>query len=366
MNRNDILLQDIALQARSGIEIGALDKPIVPPSARIFYVDHLDTPGLIEKYRDDPGVRADKIVQVGGVWGTQTLAEAAAPVAPVDYIVASHVVEHVPNMIGWFNELASVLTDAGEVRLAVPDRRHTFDFLRRETLLAEVLEAHLESARRPSPGRVLDFVIGYRSVDCHRSWREPLSAEVLQEGRSEVAAAVALARDVIDHGAYHDVHCWVFTPRSFAELMAQLAGLGLLRFRCSMFHDTTPDTFEFLVGLQRCADAQSAADSWAAVAAGLREQQESRERAQRDRDIQADPRWRAQADRIEASDRRIAALEDRLTQAERDAATLRDGLADAERRRAELDAMIHALQGSTSWRVTAPLRGLRNLLSHRR
>lgn len=96
------MLAGIDLAKAHCIEIGALCRPIVPPdTARVFYVDHLDTAGLREKYRNDPNVDIDNIVHVGGVWGGNTLAEAAAPVVPADFIVASHVIEHVPDLIGW-------------------------------------------------------------------------------------------------------------------------------------------------------------------------------------------------------------------------------------------------------------------------
>jgi len=329
MRRNATLLQNLDLSVHTGIEIGALANPIVPPSDRVFYVDHLDTPGLVHKYRKDPSIDVSKIVQVGGVWGEQSLAQAAAGVAPVDYIVASHVIEHVPNLVGWLAELASVLKDAGEVRLAVPDRRHTFDFARRETQLPEVLEAHITGARRPSAGRVLDFAVNFREVDCLRSWREPPDPERLKHAY-DVPKALQLAREVIDNGAYHDVHCWVFTPASFAQLMEQMARLGLSQFRCSFLEDTQPDTLEFLVGLQRCPDPEVAADSWAKPARSLRD-------AERETARQADPSW------VEAQ-RKIQQLTEVQEHARR------------------LEQQLEDLRASTSWRITAPLRRLGSLL----
>ena len=56
------------------------------------------------------------------------------------------VVEHVPDMLGWLGEMAAMLRDGGALRLAALDRRFTFDFLRHESTLAELLNAHLLNA----------------------------------------------------------------------------------------------------------------------------------------------------------------------------------------------------------------------------
>ncbi|MPW20588.1 methyltransferase domain-containing protein [Paraburkholderia sp. CNPSo 3157] len=81
----------------------------------------------------NPSVDVDKIVETDAIWGKRTLAETLK--RPVDFIVASHVIEHVPDLITWLRELSHALRPGGQVRLAIPDKRFTFDLLRRETEL---------------------------------------------------------------------------------------------------------------------------------------------------------------------------------------------------------------------------------------
>src|SRR6185436_9508930 len=102
--------------------------------ADVRYVDVLDRDGLVAHYADD-GVDTDRIpeidfplIQPDG--RTLGLAEAAAPGAPYDWVVASHVVEHVPDLIGWLADLAELTADGAALVLVVPDRRYTFDALR--------------------------------------------------------------------------------------------------------------------------------------------------------------------------------------------------------------------------------------------
>lgn len=40
-----------------------------------------------------------------------------------DYIVACHVIEHIPNLIAWLNEINLLLDTRGRLFLAVPDKR---------------------------------------------------------------------------------------------------------------------------------------------------------------------------------------------------------------------------------------------------
>ena len=84
----------------TGVEIGPLANPIVSrDDGRIIYVDHQNAEGLRQKYANNPDVAVMDIVDVDAIWGSNTLQEAIGPGVAVDYVVASHVVEHVPDLI---------------------------------------------------------------------------------------------------------------------------------------------------------------------------------------------------------------------------------------------------------------------------
>jgi len=337
MDRTQKILAGLDLERASCLEIGALDRPIIPPtSPRVFYVDHLDTQGLREKYRRDASVNVDRIVDVGGVWGEKTLLQAAAPVAPVDFIVASHVIEHVPDLIGWLQELASVLKEGGEVRLAIPDRRFTFDYLRRESKLPEVLEAFVSRARVPSAGRVLDAIVYYREVDRNAAWDNQIDPAKLPGGHP-VSAATDLAKDILSKGTYHDVHCWVFTPGTFCELMLGLADNGYLEFECASVQDTERDSFEFFCTLRKTSDARHVIASW---------QSAVQERA--------DAAAMSEAER----ERRQRQLQDRITVLEFEVARLQEQRLQSAARQRETIAELEGMRRTRIWRWSAPLRAL--------
>ena len=263
MERREKVLQGIDISRSIGVEIGALCRPMVSKTdGHVLYVDHADTATLKQKYRDDPDVDVECIVDVDGIWGSNSLAEVIRQ--KVDYVIASHVVEHVPDLITWLRELRSILKPSGEVRLVVPDRRFTFDYLRYETRLVDVVYAEMMRARVPLPHLVLDYVANVVKMDGGKMWLGQVDKASLEHHHSLSHAINCAAQS--REGIYHDIHCWVFTPRSFASLFAEMADHGLIDFECSSFHDTAPGTIEFFVGLRATEDMESAARSWRAIA----------------------------------------------------------------------------------------------------
>jgi 2-polyprenyl-3-methyl-5-hydroxy-6-metoxy-1,4-benzoquinol methylase len=150
MDRREKLLTGLNVSSGVGLEIGALDKPMLRRSeGEVIYVDYAGAETLRQKYDSDPHINVKDIVEVDAIWGSNTLQQAIGEERKVDYIVASHVVEHVPDLITWLQELRSVLKPGGQVRLVIPDRRFTFDYLRNETRISDVVNAHLLRARVP-------------------------------------------------------------------------------------------------------------------------------------------------------------------------------------------------------------------------
>jgi len=249
--RRDKILANLNLNDHDGLEIGALARPLVSRSeGKIFYVDYTDAETLRAKYANDPEVDTSKIVQVDAVWGEQTLQDCIGKDRKVDYVVASHVIEHVPD------------------RLAVPDRRYTFDYLRFESRLHDVLDAYLQRARAPLPRLIIEFHNLIRDVDHNAAWKGPIDPESLPP-RCAPRAGLEAAIKAISTGAYYDTHCWVFTPLSFATLFGEIAELDLLGFSCEYYFETVLNEIEFFVHLTPCDDKNKILASWTGMKTGL-------------------------------------------------------------------------------------------------
>jgi SAM-dependent methyltransferase len=261
--RRNKILADLDLLSLDGLEIGPLASPLVGPSeGRIFYVDHADTEALQKKYAGEPTIDVSKIVEVNAVWGENTLQDCIGKDRKLDYVVASHVMEHVPDLITWLSEIRSILRPGGTLRLAVPDRRYTFDYLRFESRLHDVLEAYLTRARAPLARHVMEHHNLSRHVNCVAAWNGTLETDALRP-YCTTRTAFEAAQDAFSHGTYYDAHCWVFTPVSFADLFHEIAELDLLGFSCGHFFETARNEIEFFVHLSPCHDKDKILASWA-------------------------------------------------------------------------------------------------------
>ncbi len=103
------------------------------------------------------------------VWSGQPYTELMGAVR-FDWVLASHVIEHVPDLIGFINECGELLTPGGRLSLAVPDRRCEFDYYRPCAGLGSVVDAHLEGRRRSSPGLAAEFALYICQLDGRDIW----------------------------------------------------------------------------------------------------------------------------------------------------------------------------------------------------
>lgn len=137
------ILEIIQPNDKRGIEVGALNRPIVTRAdGDILYADHLPTEGLRTKYAEHPDVNRNEfadLVPVSIVTGRGFLSDVVAAGDKFDYIIASHVLEHIADPIGWLDGCTKILKEGGIIFLALPDRRFTFDRLRADTTTGELL-----------------------------------------------------------------------------------------------------------------------------------------------------------------------------------------------------------------------------------
>src|ERR1700712_5464218 len=170
MDRMQTLLQGLDPTTTRGLEIGPLQNPMLrKPAADVLYVDHVGTEALRAKYAGDPPVDPARIVEVDVVWSGGSL-DAACGGRRFDYVVASHVVEHVPDLIGWLAQLKSVLHPGGTIRLGIPDRRYCFDYRRETSSVAGIIPAARAGGVIPGARQILDFGLNIAHRDLAEAW----------------------------------------------------------------------------------------------------------------------------------------------------------------------------------------------------
>ena len=243
-----------------GLEIGPLYRPRVSPDHDVRYVDHYSTEELRAGYAVNAvaGPFIDEIVDVDYVLRDgATIASATKDDAPFDYVVASHVIEHVVDPIGWLRDIREILAPGGLISLVVPDKRFCFDVNRDLTAAQDWIDWYLRGLESPSFAQLFDFFAHVTtlngSVDTAALWAGPVDYRDVR--RSDVADpdadALAACLKHRETGEYKDIHAGVYTPESFLGLLRIAMKLELLDFEVAYFESTPVNTLEFYVTLRK-------------------------------------------------------------------------------------------------------------------
>jgi predicted SAM-dependent methyltransferase len=249
----------VDIDTMRGLEIGALHHPRLPVDhPNSHFLDHATADELRAKYAQDPNLTAQQkaaIVDVDYVCQPgMTLRDAVRGDAPFDFVVASHVIEHIPNPIGWLQQLAEIVRPGGIVSLAVPDKRYCFDARRAVTTAAQWVDAYLRDLDQPSYEQIYDFEVNYVGdvVDGWKLWAGVDPARLQREDVDDpdmYAYMRCLARR--DHDEYIDLHCSTFTPESFVEVFDTAVKLRLMPLEILEVFPTEAPSTEFYVALAR-------------------------------------------------------------------------------------------------------------------
>jgi hypothetical protein len=192
-----------------------------------------------------------QIEDVDFVWRGEPLHEVVGGSDRYDWIIASHVIEHLPNPVSFFDGCREVLRPEGVVSLVIPDKRYCFDHFRPLSTSGEILDAFEQRRVRPTPGSVFDSVANCVTLEGQTSWsaNDP-------EGDFRNVYTFETARNAWDRAkrGHEDAHIWRFTPASFRLILQDLRSLGLLRLDLIHEFDTAGNEFFVTLG-QRASDA---------------------------------------------------------------------------------------------------------------
>ena len=229
MSRSDILRSMFEASGK-GLEIGASHNPLMLKAAGfdVEVLDYLDAGALRRKY-GDAGVDVSAVEEVDYVGDGPPMTEVIGDRQRYDWIVASHVIEHVPDFVGFLVDWEALLKPGGSLVLAVPDKRCCFDILRPVSTVGQVLQANIDGRRRPWPGAIFDDVAYARKRTGRTGWG--LGDQKPLEEVRPVEEARQVFHDACGSDSYVDVHCWVFVPSSFRLIISALGACGVTGLR---------------------------------------------------------------------------------------------------------------------------------------
>ncbi len=178
-----------------GVEVGAFETPI--PGIRPFYVDRFAEYG-------GKHVRAD-------YWGDLTALPFRAN--SLDYVAASHVLEHVANPVKALWECARVLRHDGIAYLVVPDRRFTFDHTRPLTPAEHMLSDFDRGVTDCDGTHLSDYLDGLDWARWNPNATVAENVETKQKLRAIYKADLAAGREI-------NIHFHTFESANVTQLIA--------------------------------------------------------------------------------------------------------------------------------------------------
>ena len=247
MNRQTKVLQHIKPEGK-GLEIGPSHNPIAPKKAGydVDIIDHMSREELIEKYREH-NLNLDNIEEVDFVWQGESYAELTGKEKHYDWIIASHLIEHTPDLIGFLNDCDKILQDDGVISLVIPDKRYCFDHYRPLTGLSQIIDSHFQQHKIHTPGTVAEYYLNVVRKGETIAWDANITGDYsfvhsLQDSLQGI-------KTVQENQEYIDVHAWCFVPHSFRLLIHDLHALGFIPFQEIGFAPTAG--CEFYITLSR-------------------------------------------------------------------------------------------------------------------
>lgn len=250
LERKERMLSFIDANGR-GLEIGPSHSPIAPKAKgyNVEIIDHTTADELRKKYAAED---ITAIEEVDYVWSGEKYSDLTGKKNHYDWIIASHVIEHVPDFISFINGCAEVLVEDGVLLLAVPDYRLCFDQLRMPSGMAEVVEAYHDKRVRHSYGDILDTMLNSSAMDGTSAWSLDLCG-----GENKLVLSfddvISGYQECLSSDEYRDIHKWRFTPSSFKLLVGDLLRLNMISMGFKDMYG--PDGCEFVVAMKKVSQA---------------------------------------------------------------------------------------------------------------
>jgi len=119
-----------------GVEIGGLWRKFkVSRNARVWYLDRLSLDDLSKHYSEinAPIVAPDIVADAEDL-----------PLRDLDFVIASHVLEHLPSPLKALRSWYDALKSGGRLLLKIPDKRFTFDHRRARTSLNHLIDEYAD------------------------------------------------------------------------------------------------------------------------------------------------------------------------------------------------------------------------------
>ncbi len=237
------------------LELGPLTRPLLERKdyPNYFFADIRSTEEIRElysgsKYLEETGisVEIDKIVDIDFVI-KGSYKESFKGVEKFDYVIVSHVLEHIPNLLQFFVDIRDLMTESASLIIIYPDKRFSFDYFRTNTKFSDVYDTYINDGKRLA-SQALDF---YTNVipenDPVKFWNFSEAVELYQEEDLRPEENIEIYKDMLKGAEEEDIHYWPFSDFAFIKFLQECSIYKLFSFSLSKFIPTQKNTQSFLV-----------------------------------------------------------------------------------------------------------------------
>jgi hypothetical protein len=242
------LLSSLTKQDRI-LEIGPSFNPMAPKRDgwNSFSLDHATRDELVKKYAQ-LGHLHHQIEEVDFLWRGGPI-ETSVPQemwGSFDACIASHLIEHIPNPMGFYVSMSALLAPKGSLLLVVPDKRYTFDFFKQLSTTSELIDAFKHKRVRHTKAIAFDNANTNCCLENGITWNDTADLAGIHFASGNGISEGYQAYEHTDEAAisaYVDFHGWTYTPASFALSMLETNALGLHSFIIEQFYPSSECEF---------------------------------------------------------------------------------------------------------------------------
>ena len=209
------------LLSGEGLEIGALHEAAkLPASCKVEYVDVISKDEAIKRF---PEVDHHKLVNVSYISNIDKDSLTQFKEHSFDFVICSHVIEHLANPINCIESLFRITKIGGQVVIAVPDKNYTFDRSRSLTSFEHLKEEFKNNITEVTDEHYLDFL-------------NAVHPDVMNSSPEAAIKALKSVRERKEHA-----HVW--TSESFKDFL--IHSYRLLSIRAQLQFESTGNKNHF-------------------------------------------------------------------------------------------------------------------------
>lgn len=239
------------------LEFGPLDRPLVTrtdyPDA--FFADIRSTEEIKNMYKANEylestgiSIPIDKIVDIDYVVTKSYTETFGGEKRKFDVLYLSHVIEHMPDIIGFFKDVKNILAKNGKIVIIYPDARYCFDHFRNGTTFIDAYEEHILPKSRFA-SMVFDFtynVVAENDASIYWSGKSVYR----KMPKNTFMNAINHYNDAKKGQTPDDMHFWPFSDYQFVKFLYDLERAGMNDYVITDFHQTQNNTQEFFIVLE--------------------------------------------------------------------------------------------------------------------